>query len=143
MPAERQAGPAFMRKFLVLAFGAFTLGWGILPAQAQFSTFCVPGKLIPIVQMNTTAPYPAGSYTAKEEGPAVYQVTIGSNGVPTEVLTAYSTGYPRLDAAGASWIKSHWRWEPLISGCQFITTQVVYNWSLSMVIHRPATQPAP
>lgn len=94
---------------------------------------CAGRQLLrPIMATHTVAPYPQVSVMTKEEGTTVLQVTIGPDGVPSDVQVATSSGSLRLDEAARDHVKANWKWQPPLNDCKPITafTRVSITWSL-------------
>ena len=75
-------------------------------------------------------PYPSAAAKAREEGTTVLRVAVAKDGGPTALRTVSASGFADLDDAGAQFIKTYWRWEPLPSGCSSATLQVNIVWQL-------------
>ena len=88
--------------------------------------------LRPVAATHTPAPYPQMSQMTSEEGTTLLQVSIGADGVPTQVSVAASSGSVRLDEAAVAHIKDNWRWNAPIIGCKPAAseTRVSVKWDL-------------
>jgi len=67
-----------------------------------------------IAGTHTTPDYPPISRRLNEAGVVSLRVTISETGAVSDVSVIRSSGYARLDQAAASWVKSHWRYQPAI-----------------------------
>ena len=128
------------------------LGWmlvlllltGAREARAQCTTSDTP--LRPIVATHTIPPYPEMSVMTKEQGKTLLDVSIGADGVPTDVQVAQTSGSLRLDEAARDYVKATWRWSPPVKDCKpvAVKTRVSILWDLHdaqgrlMVISRTA-----
>ena len=101
--------------------------------------------LRPIIATHTHAPYPQMSVMTKEEGTTLLDVAIGTDGVPTNVKVASSSGSIRLDQAAMDHVKANWRWNAPMVNCKpaASTAKVSMNWSLQGAVSPLAQQNAP
>jgi TonB family protein len=118
----------FARSFL---WGAIALLCLSLPAIAADNAACQQcfsppgGKPVcaqnagarPIMATHTIPPYPELSVMTNEDGTSLLTVTIGVDGVPTDVQIANSSGSLRLDEAARDFVKATWRWTPPLKEC--------------------------
>jgi TonB family protein len=88
--------------------------------------------LRPFITTHTLPPYPPVSVMTAEEGISLLQVSIGPDGVPTDVSVVTSSGSTRLDQAAADHVKSNWRWNAPVVNCQPASakTRVSIKWDL-------------
>lgn len=88
--------------------------------------------LRPIMATHTQPPYPQMSVMTKEEGNTVLAISIGADGVPSDVTIKTSSGSVRLDQAAIDFVKANWRWNAPVVNCKpsATTTMVSIRWSL-------------
>lgn len=88
--------------------------------------------LRPIGATHTIPPYPPVSVMTGENGTTLLAVSIGTDGVPTDVQTASSSGSVRLDEAARDFVKSNWKWQPPLIDCKAspVRTRVSISWNL-------------
>lgn len=88
--------------------------------------------LRPIMATHTQPPYPPVSVMTAEEGNSLMKVSIGADGVPTDVSVVKSSGSLRLDQASVDHIKANWRWNAPVKNCkpEAVQTEVYVTWNL-------------
>ncbi|MGZ6042295.1 MAG: energy transducer TonB, partial [Asticcacaulis sp.] len=102
-------------------------------AEADQPACTAPDRpLRPVVATHTQPPYPQMSAMTSEEGTTLVTVSIGADGVPTNVTVFASSGSIRLDEAAATYIKDNWRWNAPITGCKPTAseTRVSVKWDM-------------
>ncbi|HEY2009425.1 MAG TPA: energy transducer TonB [Rhizomicrobium sp.] len=118
--------------FLSLAWMALLAApaWAADNSSATCTATDLP--LRPIMATHTQAPYPPVSVMTGEEGSTLVKVSIGADGVPTDVSVAKSSGSLRLDQAAVDHIKADWRWNAPVKSCkpQAAQTEVNVTWNL-------------
>jgi TonB family protein len=65
---------------------------------------------------HTFPEYPCLSRRLREQGTLRLKLTIDEKGIVTGATVVNSSGFPRLDEAAVSWIKSRWRYTPATQG---------------------------
>lgn len=112
-------------------------------SDAQCTTPDQP--LRPLVATHTQPPYPEMSVMTKEEGNTVLNVSIGADGVPSDVTIKTSSGSIRLDQAAIDHVKANWRWNAPVVNCQpaAAKTAVSIQWSLHASDNTAAMAAAP
>lgn len=88
--------------------------------------------LRPVMATHTQPPYPQVSVMTNEQGTTLLDVTIGADGVPSDVTVATSSGSLRLDEASRDFVKANWKWQPPLNDCKPVSakTRISINWSL-------------
>lgn len=88
--------------------------------------------LRPVMATHTQPPYPPVSVMTAEEGTTLVKVSIGADGVPTDVSVVKSSGSLRLDQATIDHIKTNWRWNAPVKDCKPVAAQTEVNvtWNL-------------
>lgn len=71
-----------------------------------------------IASTHTIPPYPDLSRRLGEEGVVELSIMVTPTGQVADAFVVKSSGFPRLDEAAKSWVKSHWRYRPALSGGQ-------------------------
>lgn len=113
--------------------GALALLAAPASAAAADTSCTTPDQpLRPVVATHTQPPYPEMSVMTKEEGNTLLTVSIGTDGVPTDVAIKTSSGSIRLDQAAIDHVKANWRWSAPVVNCQpaLARTAVSIRWSL-------------
>jgi TonB family protein len=114
------------------------LAWLILPVAPAFAVggdaACTTPEqtLKPVISTHTMPPYPAMSVMTKDEGTTILTVSIGADGVPTDVAVRSSSGSIRLDQAAIDHVKTNWRWNVPVANCKptAVKTIVSVKWNL-------------
>ena len=117
------------KKRFVIVMAVFFLA---APPVAQAQCTAPDAPLFPIAATHTLPPYPELSVMTNEQGTSLLAVTIGTDGVPTDVQIANSSGSLRLDEAARDYVKATWRWNPPTVACKLVTvqTRVSIKWDL-------------
>ncbi len=108
--------------FLLAFFSSLPCAFSAVPSaadvKARDAAACAR-QLHPRPMMSTHVmpPYPPVSIRLGEEGTTRLRVTVGDDGVPTDAVVDQTSGSQRLDDAAASFVKSAWRWEPIVNFC--------------------------
>ena len=71
-----------------------------------------------IASTHTIPDYPPISRRLNEEGVVSLRIVVSETGAVSGVAVVRSSGYARLDAAAASWVKAHWRYQPAMRNGQ-------------------------
>ena len=88
----------------------------VVRPQVQF----VPARA---VEGTHTAPeYPLLSRRLGEKGSVRLALTIGEDGMVADAAVLKSSGFARLDAAAAEWVKHRWRYTPAMRGTMPVRT---------------------
>lgn len=132
-----------MRDFLILPL-CFCLALAAMPARADDAmpmpatppgtqVDCAGHQLLrPVMATHLIPPYPQVSVMTSEEGTTVLQVTIGTDGVPTDAEVAVSSGSLRLDEAARDFVKANWKWQPPLNDCKPVAakTRISIKWDI-------------
>jgi len=113
---------------LVIAFifGLPNVAYSELPVQ------CLPPVAKAKLRSWQQPMYPAESVKSGEHGTTVLDITLDSQGVPTEVKVARSSGYSRLDDAAVNGVKQSFRFQPTEPQCpDGETIRVPLAWNLA------------
>jgi TonB family protein len=116
--------------------GRFVIATAVLflaaSAMAQAQCTKPDAPLRPIMETHKLPPYPALSVMTNEQGISLLTVSIGTDGVPTDVQVVNSSGSLRLDEAARDFVKATWRWSPPTMACKpvAVLTRVSINWDL-------------
>ena len=105
----------------------------VTTCEAQEQSCAKPGSsLVPILSTHIQPAYPTASQRRGEVGAVTMSVSVGTDGVPTDVVITRSSGVERLDELSVSHVKSRWRWEPPTEDCRPATAQMVatFVWHL-------------
>jgi outer membrane biosynthesis protein TonB len=78
----------------------------------------------PIFKTHTLVPYPAESQRRRERGIAIFLVSIGTDGAPTNVAITRSGASQRLTDGAIEHIKAHWRWPASMQECPQAVTVI-------------------
>ena len=100
------------------------------PGQVQD---CAGHQLLrPIMATHTIPPYPQVSVMTDEQGVVLLDVVIGTDGVPSDVQIANSSGSLRLDEAARDFVMSNWKWQPPLNDCKPVAakTRVSIKWDI-------------
>jgi TonB family protein len=122
-----------MRNKSVLELCLAMLLAGAGGAQAADTVCDVTAPVLhPLTQTHTIPPYPEVSVMTNEQGKTLLNVSIGTDGVPTDVQVAESSGSLRLDEAARDYVKAVWRWAPPVKDCMpvAVKTRVSIAWDL-------------
>ena len=95
----------------------------------------------PIYKTHTLVPYPNEAQRRHEVGIAIFSVSIGTDGTPTNVAITRSGVSQSLNDAAIEHIKAHWCWPSPMKSCGLNTAQVPVSVYWNLVYS--ATVPAP
>lgn len=105
----------------------------LTPARADELIPCpTPGKILkPIISTHTLPHYPRSASSRDEQGITAVTVSVGTNGIPTDVAITQSSGSQRLDEAAVESAKTY-RWEPPFDDCKPAAAQalIITGWHI-------------
>lgn len=102
----------------------------VMPAVAEDQAKCPNPAENPIMRTHTLVPYPDSSARRHEQGTATFLVSLGADGVPTDVALVRSRASQRLDDAAIEYIKTNWRWQPFLPDCPStaqVAVRIIWN----------------
>jgi TonB family protein len=116
--------------FLALLASCAAISGARAAEQATCDSKDIPKALRPIMATHTLPPYPEMSVMTNEQGTTLLTVTIGADGVPTDVQIQETSSSIRLDEAARDYVKQNWRWAPFAEGCAAVRTRVSVKWDV-------------
>lgn len=125
--------------FVTLLAGCAAISGARAAEKPPCDTKDVMKTLRPIMATHTLPPYPEMSVMMGEQGTSLLTVTIGTDGVPTDVQVEKTSGSIRLDEAARDHVKQNWRWAPIPNGCTAWRTRVSIKWDVHDAPQAPPT----
>jgi len=92
--------------------------------------------LRPIIATHTIPPYPPMSVRLHEQGTAMMEVHITTEGAIDDCRIVQSSGSERLDTAACDHVKTNWRWQPPTASGRpvAVSTRVSVKWDLRDIV---------
>lgn len=115
-----------------------------IPVDAEESAICAkPGLVLePIMKTHTFFEYPREALRLHQQGIGIFLVTIGTDGLPTDVEVSKSSAADRLNDRAIEHIRKNWRWKPPLRDCQSSTAQQFVNFVWNQMAWGPDPHPA-
>ncbi len=102
-----------------------------------------PGLVIePVMKTHTLFQYPNEALRLHQEGIGIFLVTVGVDGVPTNVEVSKTSAAERLNERAIEHIKNNWRWYPPMRDCQPSTGQKYVTFVWNQMAWSKAPEPA-